>query len=332
MLILKNFLFTYFHKTPFEKSKISNSIFRIVGFLRFLILALFAFFISVPIFALHFVSPKAGDTVLGFPQTTEVKDGEDFSDVAMRTGIGFYELYEANPSFDTENPPSATELIIPTQYVLPKEFHENLVLVNLAEMRIYFRPYGRNMIYVFPVGIGKVDWDTPLGMMSIAEKVAHPTWRAPASVRKNHADLGDILPTVIPAGPENPLGSYKLRLSNPNYLIHGTNIPAGVGRRSSAGCMRLYEQDIDLLFHMVKIGTPVLIINQPYKVGWLNGKLYLEAHLPLLEQRIVMGEGDRTLLNDAIMEANKTRHVKIDWKKAYQIADEHLGVPRPIGE
>jgi len=286
---------------------------------------------SMPTLALSFKMPQKGDQVVGVPQTTEVQDGEDLSDIALRYGIGFYEVYETNPGIDPDNPPTNTQLIIPTQYVLPPELKENLILVNLAEMRLYFRPSDSNTVYIFPVGIGKVDWDTSTGLMHVVEKVDHPAWIIPDSLRKYRAMHGDNLPRVIPPGPENPLGSYKLKLdSKDDIMIHGTNLPAGVGRRSSAGCIRLYEEDIKKLFHMVKVGTPVLIINQPYKAGWKGDKLYLEAHVPLLEQRLEVPAGDMTLAIDAIDKAKTGHKVIIDWQRAFRIANEHVGVPRPI--
>ncbi|OGT06048.1 MAG: hypothetical protein A2X78_04530 [Gammaproteobacteria bacterium GWE2_37_16] len=300
--------------------------------LSLLYVFVFSMLLSPVIFALSFSTPQSGDTVIGMPRTTEIQEGEDFSDIALRNNIGFYELYETNPSLNPDDPPKAVEVIVPTQYILPQELRENMILINLAEMHLYYRPAGKGVVYVFPVGIGKVDWDSPLGMMHVADKIAHPSWVVPQDVWKFNAAHGNIYPHVIPPGPENPMGSYKLRLSSSvgAYYIHGTNLPAGVGRRSSAGCIRLYEPDIKLLFFMVKVGTPVQIINQPYKAGWLNGKLYLEAHLPLFEQRMMMDEGDHSLLIDAIEQANKTRHVAVDWQKAFRVADEHVGVPRLI--
>lgn len=291
-----------------------------------------AFFLifSLAVQGLSFPVPKANNDLIGAPQIAEVTAGEDFSDVALRFGIGYYELFEANPGVNPDEPPTASELIVPTQYILPAELKANMILINVAEMRLYYRPKEGNLVYIFPVGIGKVDWDTPTGEMHVVEKIEHPVWVVPDAILKLRAAQGDILPKVVPAGPENPLGSYALRLSGGSYLIHGTNLPAGVGRRSSAGCIRLYETDIKKLFSMVTIGTPVLIINQPYKAGWLDNKLYLEAHLPLLEQRLEAVSGDMSQVIRVIDAASSAHRANINWKKAFKIAKEHLCVPRPI--
>ena len=278
-----------------------------------------------------FPLPKAGDTMVGTPQTAQVKADDDFSSVAERYDIGYYELFESNPGVDANDPEEGAVLIIPTQYILPEELKEDVVLINLAEMRIYFRPAGKNIVYIFPVGIGKVDWETPTGEAYIVSTVKNPVWNIPESVWKYRAAHGEILPRSVPSGPENPMGYYKLQLSIGGDYIHGTNLPAGVGRRSSAGCIRMYNPDIEKLFNMVKVRTKVLIINKPYKAGWQNGKLYLEAHVPLLEQRIEMPAGDRTPIIEAIDKVNPNQQrVHVDWQKAFRVMDEHVGVPRDI--
>lgn len=291
--------------------------------------ALLLLFFTSCTYALSFEIPKNG-TVIGTPKTAIVREDEDFSDIAQRYDIGYYELFEANPGVDPDNPPPNTALIIPTQYIIPPELHENSILVNLAEMRLYYRPPGMNRIYIYPVGIGKEDWNTPTGAMKIIGKTANPKWIPPESIYKFRQAIGDPVPRVVMPGPDNPLGKYKLRLSNPEYLIHGTNAPEGVGRRTSSGCMRLYPNDIEQLFNMVKVGTKVLIINKPYKAGWLDGKLYLEAHMPLFEERLHWGNDVSPALK--IVETVAGAQVaQVDWQKARQVAQEHLCIPRVIG-
>ena len=81
------------------------------------------------------------------------------------------------------------------------------------------------------------------------------------------------------AGEDNPLGNRAIYLSMPSYLIHGTNKPYGVGMRVSHGCIRLYPEDIEILYELVNEGTKVNIINQPIKAGWNSNKLYIEVHI-----------------------------------------------------
>jgi len=91
------------------------------------------------------------------------------------------------------------------------------------------------------------------------------------------------LPAVVPPGPDNPLGAFAMRLGIPggSYLIHGTNNPLAVGMAVTHGCLRLYPEDIQSLFAVVPVGTPVTLINEPIKIAWVDGRLYAEIHPPV---------------------------------------------------
>ncbi|MDR1057078.1 MAG: L,D-transpeptidase family protein [Coxiellaceae bacterium] len=280
-------------------------------------------------FGLTFVLPKAGNDLVGESRVAQVKSGENLSDVALRFDVGYYEMFEANPGVDPDNPPVNTVLIVPTQYILPQGLkkRENIIVINVAEMRLYYRR--ANKVYIYPVGIGKEDWETPLGDMTIVRKVKNPTWHVPKSIYKFREAIGDKISRTVPPGPDNPLGRYALYLSVTGSLIHGTNLYSGVGRRSSAGCIRLYERDIAELYSLVTVGTKVIIINKPYKAGWSDKKLYLEAHMPLFEQRLEMGDDMKPAL-DVVTEATTNHKVIVDWKEVYKIAKEHLVIPRIV--
>jgi L,D-transpeptidase ErfK/SrfK len=131
-----------------------------------------------------------------------------------------------------------------------------------------------------------VGWETPLGSTTVIAKAVNPAWYVPQSVRKEHAEMGDPLPSVIPAGPDNPLGTRVLKLNIPGYLIHGTNQPYGVGMRVSHGCVRLYPENIEYLYELVSIGEAVQIINEPFLLGQQDGELIFEAHAPLEDDTI----------------------------------------------
>lgn len=280
---------------------------------------------------LSFKLPKSDNILVGEAQVTQVKSGEDFSDVAMRFDVGYYEILEANPGIDPDHPPLNTVLIIPTQYILPSELKTNTIVINLAEMRLYYQPKSENRVYIFPVGIGKEDWETPIGERVVVRKVKNPRWVVPESIYKFRKDIGDKVEKVMPPGPDNPMGKYALFLSGAGYLrIHGTNLPASIGRRTSASCIRLYEYDIEDLYHLVDVGTKVVIINKPYKAALIGKKLYLEAHKPLFEQRIEMGDEYLKPALDIISAAIKGRNITVDWRKVNTIVKEHLTVPREI--
>lgn len=209
--------------------------------------------------------------------------------IAVDQQVGFDALYSANKQFATDRIPSGSTLTLPLQHILPDVQREGVV-INLPELRLYFFHSDKKRVSIYPIGIGRSGWDTPLMTSAVSSIRKHPTWTPPASIRKAYAADGVSLPVSIPPGPDNPLGSYAMRLGNTNILIHGNANPEGVGRRVSSGCIRLYEADIEELATWVVPGTPVTIINQPIKWTRQSEDDFLEAHQPLA--RIVDGSGE----------------------------------------
>ena len=240
------------------------------------------------------VDGEAPDVIGELSLTTTVY-ADTLSDLARAYHQGYNEMRLANPAVDPWLPGEGTEVVVPNQYVIPDAPRRGIV-VNVPEMRMYYYPGpargkgGRDTassgeVMTFPISIGRQNWVTPHGNMKIVAKAKDPAWYPPESIREEHAAEGDPLPRVVPPGPDNPLGRFKIRLSRPNYLIHGTNKPAGVGMRVSHGCIRLYPEDIAPLFERVALETPVHIVDQPVLAGWLDGELYVEVHPPLAEDK-----------------------------------------------
>jgi L,D-transpeptidase ErfK/SrfK len=234
-------------------------------------------------YAETFVLPAAGD-VVGQIQYSYSKIDESIDEVGRRFNVGYYEMVRANPLADpVHSLPEHTRLIIPSQYILPDVPRRGIV-INLAEYRLYYFPDDENVVITFPVGIGKEGWNTPLGLTRITSKVVNPIWRPTAKVRAAAEEIGAPLPEVFPAGADNPLGKHVLRLGWPTFLIHGTNRADGVGARVSAGCIRMLPGDIEHLYDLVRIGTPVRVINEPVKIGTQDGMMYIQVQPPLKGQ------------------------------------------------
>ena len=225
-----------------------------------------------------------GQDVVGVLQVVTVGTEDTFSDIARRFNVGYEDMVRANPGVDPWLPGVGREVLVPTRFVLPDAPREGLV-INVAAMRIYYFPHHARgepqLVITHPIGIGKVGWRTPEGVTHIVGRVKDPVWIPTASVRKEHLADGDLLPAKILAGPDNPLGSHMFRLGWPTYLIHGTNKPYGVGMRSIHVCIRLYPEDIALLFDSVPIGTAVRVVNQPVVYGWQDKTLYMQVYGPL---------------------------------------------------
>ncbi len=242
-------------------------------------------------------------TVIGEPQIVLAGPDDTFSDLARTYGLGYDDLIAANPGIDPWLPGEGTPILLPTQYVLP-DAPKRGVILNIATKRLFYYPTSiegeQQQVLTYPIGIGRVGWETPLGETTVVAKAENPSWWVPASVRREHAELGNPLPSVVPPGPDNPLGTRVLKLDMPGYLIHGTNQPYGVGMRVSHGCVRLYPENIEFLYALVEIGEVVTIMNEPYQMGRKDGVLYFEAHAPLEDDTVPAEDRLTTLLDKQV--------------------------------
>ena len=280
----------------------------------------------------RFVLPADGADVIGDVQVTVARHKDTLHDIARRYDLGYQEIVAANPGVDPWLPGQGTQVVLPTQFVLPRGKREGLIL-NLASMRLYYFPKPANgeapVVITHPIGIGREGWQTPEGLSHVTQKVVRPSWTVPASVLREYAEKGEPLEPIVPPGPDNPLGSHAMRLSIPGYLIHGTNKSYGVGMRISHGCVRLYPEDIVRLFPEVPLGTRVRIINEPYVAGWRDGRLYLDAHKPLSEEAVRSGR-KLVALEQALAVKAAYENVTIDWSRARTVANDARGIPVPI--
>jgi L,D-transpeptidase ErfK/SrfK len=224
-------------------------------------------------------------------------------------------------------------VVIPSRYILPDAKRDGIIL-NAPEMRLYYFRPGANgqppVLETYPVSVGRMDWSTPVGTTRIVKKVRHPSWRPPASIRREAEESGEPLPEVIPPGPANPLGDYALRLAIPGYLIHSTNKPFGVGMRVTHGCIRMYPEDIATLFPEVAVGTPVQIVNQPLKLGWLFDTLYIEVHPPL-EEDDTGYEGLLQMAMDRLNGMWEKHPFQLDARALKAAVRERRSIPQAIG-
>jgi len=290
--------------------------------------------INQSIFATNFSFPEIeGDTLIGDKSTLirvfYSSEEQTLLDVARDFNIGQNEILRINPNVDRWMPGEGTKINIPYSRLLPDTTHQGLVL-NLAEFRLYYYPKPSKgqakLVITHPISIGRLDWNTPLGKTRIISKIKDPSWHPPLSIRKEHAENGDILPTVFPPGPDNPLGLFALGLNIPGYLIHGTNKPYGVGMRVSHGCVRMYPEDIEKMFSQVKVGTRVTIVNQPIKVGWSEKELYIEVH-PQLEGEELDFEKRLDTAMTLIEKANENKIPVLDGHALKKALQQSTGIP-----
>lgn len=268
---------------------------------------------------------------IGQPETHRAVYEDTFVKIARKHGLGYVEMRAANPDLDPWIPGAGAKIILPKRHLIPNA-PKNGIIINLPEMRLYYFPKNGDPVS-YPIGIGRDGLATPEGTTSIVRKKDGPTWRPTERMRKEKPEL----PVSVPPGPKNPLGTHALYLGWPQYLIHGTNKPYGIGRRVSSGCIRLYPEDIIQLYKMVPQGTPVHVVDQPVKAGWIGEEFYVEIH-PVKEEADFLEENlpiETTRITEKevayILEKAGNIAEKLDWDAIREAAANRTGYPVMVG-
>ncbi|WP_147365241.1 L,D-transpeptidase [Buttiauxella izardii] len=237
--------------------------------------------------AVTYMLPPEGSRLVGEPLTVAVPQGntQPLEYFAAQYGQGFSNMLEANPGVDPFLPKDGTQLTIPQQMILPDTVRQGIV-INVAEMRLYYYPKDSNTVEILPIGIGQAGRETPRNWVTKVErKQEAPAWTPTANTRREYAKEGKTLPAFVPPGEDNPMGLYAIYIGK-LYAIHGTNANFGIGLRVSQGCIRLRKDDIKYLFDNVPVGTRVQLIDQPVKTTVEpDGRRWLEVHEPLSRNR-----------------------------------------------
>ena len=268
-----------------------------------------------------------GDDVIGQLAVIRLEKGDTLPDVARHFSLGINAISAANPGVDVWVPEAGERVMLPLSFILPDAPREGIV-INLATMRLFqFKGANKSLVVsTYPVGVGTRERPTPMGQMFVERKALQPTWHVPASIAEDHRKKGDPLPAKVPPGPDNPLGECALYLSKSGYLIHGTNKPASIGLNATNGCLRLYPENVKLLYDDTPVKTSVSIVNQPYLIGRRKGILYLEAHTPMDDASAM----EQERLYSKLKNIEKKSELALDWGKIKQIQAEARGIPVPI--
>ena len=272
-----------------------------------------------------------GESLVGRTQAYVARYEDTLLDIARRFGMGISEMRLANPETDLWLPGEGAEVRLPSQFLLPVAPRSGLV-INVPEMRVYYYPKGESVVYTWPVSIGRVGWETPLGRTSIVRKAERPTWFPPDSIREEYLERGETLPRAVGPGPDNPLGSHALYLGLPAYLIHGTNRPYSIGMRVSHGCVRMYPEHVVELYELAGTGTPVTLVHQGVKAGWSGDELFMEVHpeidVPDAEARLSMTDAVTSIIAATPQDGPR---FTVDWKRVEEALAAANGIPVAVG-
>jgi L,D-transpeptidase ErfK/SrfK len=290
---------------------------------------LFILFASQSALAVSYPLPPEGSRLVGSAQVITVPEGniQPLEAFAAQYGQGLSNMLEANPGVDPFLPKAGTQLTIPQQIILPPTVREGIV-INVAEMRLYYYPKGGNTVEVLPIGIGQAGRETPRNWVtSVERKQEGPTWSPTPNTRREYAKEGITLPAMVPAGPDNPMGLYAIYIGK-LYAIHGTNANFGIGLRVSQGCIRLRADDIKYLFDNVPVGTRVQIIDQPVKATTEpDGSRWVEVHEPLSRNRAEFESDDKVPLPITPSLRAVIKGDGVDANHANEVLERRSGMP-----
>lgn len=278
--------------------------------------------------------PEPDEHLIGRPRTTQASEEDTLVLIGRRYRTGYGAIRAANPLVDSWMPRAGTEVLLPTWHILPEAPREGIV-INTAEMRLYHFEGARGerpaRVGVYAISIGRDGRETPLAGARVTRKAENPTWYPTETIRKERAERGEPVPAVVPPGPANPLGTRALYLNLPAYLIHGTNRELGIGMPVTAGCVRMYPEDIEYLYDRVPVGSKVEIVHQPVKAGWSGKVLYVESHDPLEGLELTQEERLQQLRAAIARTVSDRADFTVDWDKVQEAVLESTGVPVPVG-
>lgn len=273
--------------------------------------------------------PEFPKKLIGEIEFITTKPNDNLGKIAQKYFVGASQLELVNPGINPQSKLApGTKIKLPTQFIIPSNSNYGII-INLPEMRLYLLMKNQ-LVKTYPIGIGKVGNTIPVLKTTITKKVLNPRWVPTQNIRDFNLEQGIVLPNVVPAGPNNPLGPYALYLGIPTYRIHSTNTPESIGRRASFGCIRMHKRDMRDLFGIIEINTPVLIVNSPTKLSWENNKLYLEAH-PELEDLPNISSTYEGMV-ELIKEAITNKPAIVNWDLVKYLSHVKDGIPHEIGE
>ena len=198
--------------------------------------------------------------VVGKERTIPVVAGDNLYELGLRYGLAIEHFAFANGLPVQLTVSRSGEIILPSRRILPANPPADGLVVNLPERGVFLFRNG-TFDKFYPVAIGQPGrFATPTGQYELVSRVKDPTWMPP-----EWAGLGTD--TVVPAGPDNPLGDRWMGLSMSGLGLHSTTQPSSIGSAASHGCMRMYPAMSHELFDKVKVGMPVRIEYEPVKLG-----------------------------------------------------------------
>ena len=250
--------------------------------------------------------------------------------VAAKLGVSKTQLAALNGLKQQEALRVGRVLRYNNQRIIPSHRIRDGIIINIPDRMLYFFQRG-SMTFSTAVALGtpnktkQLVWETPVGKFKIVNKAKDPTWTVPPSIKEEMRLEGKEIITSIPPGPTNPLGKYAMKTSLPGILIHSTTKPWSIYTYASHGCIRVFPQQMEELFKLVKPNTQGEIIYKPVKLAITdNGKILLEAHGDIYNKTKGLEAEAHALIRAQKLED------KVDWDKVKRVISRKAGIAEEI--
>ncbi|MBA4348713.1 MAG: hypothetical protein C0415_01805 [Thermodesulfovibrio sp.] len=284
-------------------------------------------FITFLLILIPFTS--SADLIIGGETDYVVKKGDTLELIGAKLGVNWKKLVKDNDIDEKKILSIGQKLKANTRKIVPVTV-ENGIIVNIPDRMLYFFKEGK-LATIFPVGLGmsikddQTVWRTPTGKFRITAKEKNPTWYVPESIQAEMKIEGKPVLTVVPPGPDNPLGKYALKTSIQGILIHETIWPNAVYQFRSHGCIRVLPEHMEKFFNEVELNISGEILYKPVKVAVSDeGKVFLEVHRDVYRMVKNLKDEVKKLLVD------KGAAEKVDWQKVDTILKERAGIAEDV--
>jgi L,D-transpeptidase ErfK/SrfK len=227
--------------------------------------------------AVSFTRAESGPgPLVGGSSPYKVKRGDSWTLLGARFGVDPRLLARANGLSPQGRLSIGQSLRVENRHIVPDA--GDGIVVNIPQRLLFFFHEGTLAAW-YPVAVGRANWQTSTGRFEVVSRRRRPAWHVPPSIQEEMRRQGEPVRTVVPPGPQNPLGEHWIGLSGSSCGIHGTNAPESIYSFRTHGCIRLHPDDAADLFARVSIGTPVEIAYEPVLLARQpDGAVFLEVN------------------------------------------------------
>lgn len=265
--------------------------------------------------------------VVGGAEEYTAVSGDSLTSVGARFGVSVAALAKANALAPTAKLAIGQVLRVENPHVVPAvtaELPPDGILINVPQ-RMLFQLRGGIVVASHPVAVGRPTWRTPLGEFQIEMRATDKPWIVPVSIQEEMRREGKPVKTIVPPGPDNPLGRHWLGLSASSCGIHGTIAPASIYSLRTHGCIRLHPDDAAALYERTALGERVRIAYEPVLLAALpDGRICLEAHVDAYRR----SEPAEVALEKLAAESELLE--RIDWPRARAVLEAREGIAQDV--